>query len=142
MKSLNPYLTFNGNCEEAFNFYKSVFGGEFSMLMRFEDAPAEMKKDASAEDMQKIIHIELPLTENIMLMGSDLQPGGGRESAPHSLVNLIPDDKAETDAVFNKLSAGGQTIMPPGDVFWGTYFGMLEDKFGVQWMLNYYGKES
>ncbi|MBE8158950.1 MAG: VOC family protein [Betaproteobacteria bacterium] len=133
MKNINIYLAFNGECEAAFNFYKSVFGGEFSGFMRYETAPAEMKQNMPAEDTQKVMHVSLPMGQST-LMGSDMpeaSPNGGFSVA------IGAESREEVDSLFAALSAGGQSDMPPADVFWGGYFGMLTDKFGVQWMVDY-----
>ncbi len=137
MKSLNPYLNFNGNTEEAFLFYKSVFGGEFSNLQRFKDIPGgtEMPTDAQ----EKLMHIALPLGNGTTLMATD-----ALESMRQKLIagnnfslSLETESKEEADTLFAKLSEGGKQEMPIADTFWGAYFGMCTDKFGIQWMVNY-----
>lgn len=141
MTAINPYLTFNGNCEEAFNFYKSVFGGEFPAVMRYGDTPEcdGMQLDDSYKN--KIMHIALPISEGNILMASDAVEGMGR--GPEFVVGdnysiaIAPDSKEEADRLFNGLSAGGTVTMPLADAFWGGYFGMFTDKFGVQWLVNY-----
>lgn len=143
MPTINPYLNFAGNTEEAFNFYKSVFGGEFKMLQRFKDTPEAEK--LSPEDGEKIMHISLPIGSNTILMATD-----ALESMGHKLtygnnfsLSIAPDSKAEADQFFEKLSAGGTVGIPLQDMFWGEYFGVLTDKFGIQWMVNYdYSKSS
>ena len=141
MKAINPYLNFNGNCEEAFNFYKSVFGGEFAMLMRFKDIPAEeMDADHQMPDSegQKIMHVSLPVGQSTILMGSDVPSVMGMvQNGSNFAIAISTDSEAETDEIFNGLSAGGQVTMPLDKVFWGSYFGMLTDKFGIQWMVSY-----
>jgi PhnB protein len=137
MATVNPYLNFLGNTEEAFNFYKSVFGGEFTALQRFKDTPESDKLPASDQD--KIMHVALPIGQNTLLMGTD-----ALESMGHILnlgnnfsLSIGTNSEAESDTIFNKLSAGGQVTMPLEKAFWGAYFGMLTDKFGIQWMVNY-----
>ena len=141
MKAINPYLNFNGNCEEAFNFYKSVFGGEFAMLMRFKDIPAgEMDPEHELPDSegQKIMHVSLPVGQSTILMGSDVPSVMGTvQNGSNFAIAISTDSEAETDEIFNGLSAGGQVTMPLDKVFWGSYFGMLTDKFGIQWMVSY-----
>jgi len=136
MPALNPYLNFNNNTEEAFNFYKSVFGGEFAMVMRFKDIPAEYKGPAHEDN--KIMHISLPIPGCGMLMGSDVPEQMGKVVTGNNIqLSLTPSSKEEADKLFNGLSAGGQVTMPMADAFWGAYFGMCEDKFGIRWMINF-----
>lgn len=140
MATMNPYLNFNGNTEEAFNFYKSVFGGEFAMLQRFKDVKdAPGCSSIPANDHEKIMHIALPIGKGNMLMATDVLPSLGQpEVAGNNIsISLSPETKEEADKLFNGLSAGGQVIMPLSDAFWNAYFGMCIDKFGIQWMVNY-----
>ena len=140
MTLVNVYLTFNGNCEEAFNFYKSVFGGEFSYIGRFKDMPADESKKMPAADAEKIMHVSLPISKETMLMGSDV----GGEWAPHFTagnnfsISINTDSKSEADRLFNGLSAGGMVTMPMNKTFWGDYFGMFTDKFGINWMVSFH----
>jgi len=136
MSALNPYLNFMGNTEEAFNFYKSVFGGDFPMVMRFKDTPEATKVPPNEQD--KIMHIALPIGKNV-LMGSDaLESMGHKSTAGNNFsLSISAKNKEEADQVFNGLAAGGQVTMPLENTFWGAYFGMLTDKFGVQWMVNH-----
>jgi len=137
MATINPYLNFKGNTEEAFNFYKSVFGGEFITLQRFKDTPeADRVKPA---DREKIMHISLPIGKGNILMATD-----ALESMGHPLtvgnnfsLSISADSEKEADKFFNGLSAGGRITVPLAKAFWGAYFGMLIDKFGIQWMVNY-----
>jgi len=133
MASVNAYLNFNGNTEEAFNFYRSVFGGEFETFMRFKDAPGS----ETAPDGDKIMHVSLPISKETVLMGSDV-PSQYPAAVFGSNISLSvsTDSKAETDRIFNALSAGGQVAMPLAEQFWGAYFGMCADKFGIQWMVS------
>jgi len=135
MKALNPYLTFNGNTEEAFNFYKSVLGGDFTMVMRYKDVPAEHQMGES--DGNKIMHIGLPSGQSI-LMGSD-SPGmyGDVTMGTNFQISISAESKEEADRLFQGLSAGGKATMPMENTFWGDYFGMLTDKFNVHWMVNF-----
>jgi PhnB protein len=136
MAALNPYLNFNGNTEEVFNFYKSVFGGEFAMVMRFNDVPKEHQ--GSPEDANKIMHISLPIGSTSVLMGSDVPEHMGKAaSGDHISISISADSKAEADKLFNGLSAGGNVVMPMMDAFWGSYFGMLKDKYGISWMISF-----
>jgi PhnB protein len=139
MALVNVYLTFNGNCEEAFTFYKSVFGGEFPYIGRFKDMPPSEDGKVSEADMNKIMHVSLPISKETMLMGSDT---GGEWASSFTQgnnfsISVNADSKEEADKIFNALSAGGQVTMPLNNTFWGDYFGMLTDKFGINWMMSY-----
>lgn len=135
MPAINPYLNFNGNTEEAFNFYKSVFGGEFTMVGRFKDMPEEYRGPES--EWNKIMHISLPIKGGTVLMGSDSPEHMGKVVFGNSVnLSLHPDTKEEADKLFSGLSAGGNVVMPMADAFWGAYFGMFVDKFGINWMIN------
>lgn len=135
MATINPYLNFNGNCEDAFNFYKAVFGGEFLDLQRFKDAPPEGEiPEAEAE---RIMHISLPIGDGSILMGSDSPSSMGKVTEGNNVqISIQTEDDEETDRLFNGLSEGGQVIMPLQEMFWGARFGMLIDNFGFQWMVN------
>ncbi len=136
MAVINPYLVFNGNCEEAFNFYKSVFGEEFSYLGRIKEAPSETP--ISEEEGEKIMHVTLPIGKGAVLMGSDTSEAHGLVSfGTNFSISINADSKEEATALFNGLSADGVITMPLTDTFWGAYFGMFVDKFGIQWMVNY-----
>lgn len=134
---INPYLNFPGTAEEAFNFYKAVFGGEFSMVQRFKNMPGADKLPPGVEHL--ILHISLPLGNDIVLMGSDApeQMGFNVVAGNNSYISVSPDSKEEADRLFKGLSAGGQIEMPLADVFWGSYFGSFTDKFGIKWMIDY-----
>lgn len=138
MPSVNMYLTFPGNCEEAFTFYKSVFGGEFPYVGRFKDMPAEQCGPIPDEAKEKIMHISLPIGASI-LMGSDTMEGFGPSvvAGNNFSLSVNADTDAEVDKLFNALSAGGKVTMPVSKTFWGSYFGMLTDKFGIQWMVSH-----
>lgn len=136
MATVAPYLNFNGNTEEAFNFYKSVFGGEFSMVMRYKDAPSEHQMGES--NGEKIMHMSLPLNNGTLLMGSDVPEMYGEAVIGTNIsISINAESKEEADRLFNGLSAGGQVTMPMEKAFWGSYFGMFTDKFGIQWMVSY-----
>jgi PhnB protein len=135
MAVVHPYLNFPGTCGEAFDFYKSVFGGEFGMRMTFDNSPPEFQ--GAKEDAKKIMHVSLPIGSTV-LMGSDRPASIGSGSVGDSFsVSIHADSKEEADRLFNGLSAGGKVIMPLSDTFWGSYFGMWADKFGVQWMMSF-----
>lgn len=138
MAQINPYIHFNGNAEEAFTFYKSVFGGEFAMVSRFKDlsVPGHKFPDHEAE---KIMHIALPIGKNSLLMGSDTPESLGRhnELENRSKIMVNAESKEEADHIYNGLSAGGTVEMPIGDSPWGSYFGMFRDKYGIEWMVDF-----
>ncbi|MFI5188587.1 MAG: VOC family protein [Chitinophagales bacterium] len=137
MKTVNPYLNFPGTAEEAFNFYKSVFGGEFTTLQRFKDTPEGSR--ASAEDANKIMHVSMPLGKGNILMATDAVESMGHSVTPGNNFHLTIETESEEEAnkLFSGLSAGGKPTMPMAKTFWGAYFGMLTDKFGIQWMISY-----
>jgi PhnB protein len=137
MKSVNPYLNFPGNTEEAFNFYKAAFGGEFAMLMRFKDSPEAA--NTSPEDQDKLMHIALPIGKGNVLMGTDTLESKGQKLRPGNNFHLSvsADSDAEAERLFTALSAGGKIMVPLSKQFWGAYFGMFTDKFGVQWMISH-----
>lgn len=137
MTVVNPYLNFNGNTEEAFNFYKSVFGGEFQTLMRFKDNPECGKMVES--DKERIMHIALPIGKGTVLMATDsLESMGQKLTLGNNFyIALHPESKEEAERLFNGLSAGGKIEMPLQEMFWGALYGSFTDKFGVQWMVNY-----
>jgi PhnB protein len=141
MATLNPYLNFPGNTEEAFNFYKSVFGGDFVMIQRFKDTPEAGKMPA--EHLNKIMHIALPIGSNNILMATDAVDGFGEKFKEGNNIHLSlsTDSTAEADRIYKGLSAGGHAIMPMSKTFWGAYFGMLKDKFGIQWMISFDEKQ-
>lgn len=136
MSIINPYLTFDGNCEAAFNFYRSVFGGDFNFIGRFRDMPAEY--EVPDADKEKIMHISLPISKETILMGSDSSESFGvKPNFGNSIsISVSTTDKAEADRFFNALSEGGTVTMPMENTFWGDYFGMLVDKFGINWMVS------
>ncbi|MNK33127.1 hypothetical protein D3C87_516020 [compost metagenome] len=139
MASVNVYLNFNGNCEEAFLFYQSVFGGEFPYIGKFKDMPQDDNNKLDPSMADKIMHVTLPISKETCLMGSDT----GGEWAAHFKagnnfsISINAESKDEANRLFEGLSAGGKVTMPLSDTFWGDYFGMWEDKFGVNWMVSY-----
>ncbi|MDN3587855.1 VOC family protein [Pedobacter aquatilis] len=137
MALINPHINFNGNAEEAFNFYKSVFGGEFLKIMRFKDIASE-EFPVSENEANKIMHIELPIGPNI-LMGNDVPEilGKTNENENRSKISISTESKEEADKIFNGLSLGGQIEMPISDSPWGTYFGMFRDRYGIEWMVDF-----
>ncbi len=137
--TVNPYLNFNGNCEEAFNFYKYVFGGEFSYLGRFNEMPPQDGMPPLADNEgNRIMHVTLPIGGDTVLMGSDtLTFSGDVHFGDNISMSINATSKEEADRLFTKLSEGGKVTMPLSETFWGAYFGMCTDKFGVQWMMNY-----
>lgn len=140
MATINPYLTFNGNCEEAFNFYKSVFGGEFPYVGRFKDMPADPNHPPMpASEAEKIMHISLPISKETILMGSDSSEAYGKATVMGNNFSLSvnTDSEGEAKKIFDALSSGGKVTMPLEKTFWGALFGMLTDKFGIQWMVSF-----
>lgn len=140
MKGVNIYLTFNGNCEEAFEFYKSILGGEYLSISRFSDMPPMDDMPPMPEEHQnRIMHVTLPIKGDQVIMGSDT---GGEWSSGFKMgnnfsISLNAESREEADQVFAGLSEGGKVTMPMQDTFWESYFGMFEDKFGVQWMVSF-----
>ncbi|HVM88950.1 MAG TPA: VOC family protein [Puia sp.] len=133
---LNPYLNFDGNAEEAINFYKDALGGEIAMLTRFEESPMP----TSEEEKQRIMHAQIVFGDN-MIMISDTMKGTPFSTNGNIQLSIGLDDEAKTRKLFDKLSAGGRITMPLAKQFWGGLFGMFQDKFGVDWMLNCAVKE-
>jgi PhnB protein len=138
MVLINPHINFNGNAEEAFTFYKSVFGGEFAKVMRFKDI-ASPEFPVSEKEEHKLIHITLPIGKNSRLMGNDVPESMGRtnENENRSKIVVSTESKEEADNLFNGLSAGGQIEGPIGDSPWGSYFGCFRDKYGIEWIVEY-----
>ncbi len=136
MIALNPYLNFPGTAEDAFNFYKSVIGGEIPMIMRFRDMPEDQTPEA---DKDKICHISLSLPNGTMLMATDSLDCHGQKlvAGNNFYLSLGLESKAEADRVFAELSASGKVEMPMENMFWGDYFGIVADQFGTQWMISY-----
>ncbi len=137
MALINPHINFNGNAEEAFTFYQSVFGGSFAKIMRFKDLSGP-EFPIPEKEANKIMHIALPIGKNV-LMGNDVPEflGPTNENENRSKIAISAESKEEADKLFNGLSAGGQIEMPIGDSPWGSYFGMFRDKYGIEWMVDY-----
>ena len=140
MALINPHVNFNGNAEEAFNFYKSVFGGEFTNIVRFKDIAGPQQPIAENE-ANKLMHIALPIGKN-MLMGNDVPESMGRvnENENRSKIVINADSREEADKLFSGLSAGGSVEVPIDDSPWGTYFGMFRDKYGIEWIVDFNSK--
>ena len=133
MAKLNPYLNFDGKTEEAFNFYKSVFGGEFmGEVSRLKDVPGMQIPEEAKE---RVIHVALPIGNDV-LMGSDIMPGQPFTVGNNNYISVFPDSREEADRLFAALSEGGEVEMPMEDQFWGDYYGSCREKFGVHWMFN------
>lgn len=140
MVRIHPHINFNGNAEEAFQFYRSVFGGEFAMIMRYQDLSAP-GYEFPASEAEKILHIALPIGSSV-LMGNDVPEAMGRvnEQEHRSKIVISAESKAEADRLFNGLSAGGVIEMPIGNSPWGSYFGMFRDQYGIEWMIDFDAK--
>ena len=138
MTTVNTYLTFNGNCEEAFNFYKDAFGGDFDHIGKFSDMPENPEFPVAKSDKNKVMHVSFSVG-NTTLMGSDT--GGGEWAEKYNpgnnfSVSINADSRKEADRLFSELSENGKVIMSMNKTFWGSYFGMFVDKFKVQWMVS------
>ncbi len=134
---VHPYLNFDGRAEEAFNFYKSVFGGEFLANMKMAGVPDGDK--LSKEDQNRTMHIALPIGKDTLLMASDIMPSAGHvlQQGSQTYIMLAPESRQEADRLFNGLSKGGKVEMAMDDMFWGDYFGSFIDKFGIRWMVSF-----
>ncbi|MGF1586636.1 MAG: VOC family protein [Bacteroidales bacterium] len=138
MKTLNVYLTFNGNCLEAFNFYKSVFGGEFDSVGKFGEMPPQEGYEIQENEKEKIMHISLPISKETVLMGSDTSSSYGEVIFGNNIsLSIDTSEKEEADRIFDELADGGKITMSMNNTFWGSYFGMLTDKFGINWMVSF-----
>ncbi len=141
MKTLNSYLNFDGQAEEAFNFYKSVFGGEFAGngIMRIGDIPDCDEMNITKAEKNRVMHVSLPIGNDSMLMASDIVPSMGQKLSVgnNNYINISPESREEADRLFSALSEGGEVEMPMKDQFWGDYFGSFKDKYGVCWMINF-----
>lgn len=142
MAQINPHINFNGNAEEAFNFYKSVFGGAFTKIIRFKDL-GNTGHPLSETEANKIMHIALPIG-NSVLMANDVPEFMGRvnENENRSKIFVSAQSKEEADKIFNGLSAGGTVEMPIDDSPWGSYFAMFRDKYGIEWMVEFESKSN
>ena len=137
MALINPYINFNGNAEEAFNFYKSVFGGEFALIKRFKEM-ASSEYSIPEHEGNKIMHIALPIGKNV-LMGNDVPEFMGRvnENENRSKISVNAQSREEADTLYHGLSAGGAIEVPISDSPWGSYFGMFRDKYGIEWIVDF-----
>ena len=137
MAQINPHINFNGNAEEAFTFYKSVFGGEFAIIMRFKDISSP-EFPVTEKEANKIMHISLPIGKNV-LMANDVPESMGKtnENENRSKISISAESIEEADRLFNGLSVGGQIEVPIGDSPWGSYFGMFRDKYGIEWIVDF-----
>lgn len=127
------YLTFNGNCREAFDFYHSVFGGEYAAFQTFSDGPADIR--VPEDKKGHVMHVSLPIGAST-LMGSDNPFDEPVATGANFAVSVTADGKEQTDELFQKIGAGGEITMPLQETFWGAYFGSCKDRFGINWMLN------
>jgi PhnB protein len=139
--TINPWINFNGNAEEAFTFYKSVFGGEFTKVIRFKDL-ASAEFPVPEKEQNKIMYIALPLGQNNMLIGNDVPEIMGKvnEHENRSKISVSAESKEEADKLFNGLSVGGEVEGPMGNGPWGSYAGMFRDKYGIEWIIEFYSK--
>ncbi|EOR96569.1 PhnB protein [Arcticibacter svalbardensis MN12-7] len=136
MATITPYLTFNGNCEEAFEFYKSVFGGDFEYIGRFKDMPSDTPVTGPAGE--KIMHISLPIGNGSVLMGSDTNEHYGSVTIGNNFsMSINTESEEEATRLFDGLAGGGKITMPLEKTFWAERFGMFTDQFGINWMVNY-----
>ncbi len=142
MAQINPHINFNGNAEEAFTFYKSVFGGEFAIIMRFKDISSP-EFPVTEKEANKIMHISLQIGKNV-LMANDVPESMGKtnENENRSKISISAESKEEADRLFNGLSVGGQIEVPIVDSSWGSYFGMFRDKYGIEWIVDFDPKYS
>lgn len=136
MKAANIYLTFDGNCEEAFSYYKEIFNADYDVLMRFKEMPPEADFPIAEEQAEKIMHATLRLADGVIIMGSDTGGGPPLQVGNNFSIALDVDSNEEVDRLFEALSSGGETMMPPNNTFWGAYFGLCQDKFGINWMVS------
>lgn len=138
MALINPHINFNGNAEEAFTFYRSIFGGEFAKIIRFKDI-ASPEYTIAEKDENKIMHIALPIGKYNVLMANDVPDflGEVNENEHRSKISVSTESKGEADKIFNGLSAGGKVEVPIADSPWGSYFGMFRDKYGIEWMIDF-----
>ncbi len=139
MGAVNPYINFKGNCEEAFNMYKSVFGGEIPYIGRYKDMPPSEGDHGMPMDGEKIMHISLQISAETALMGSDIGGEWAKDSVVGDNIQISYNADSEEDAqrIFKGLAEGGHIKMPLEKTFWGALFGMLVDRFGIHWMVNY-----
>ena len=140
---LNTYLNFRGNCREAFEFYRSVFGGDFQTMTTFREGPPDMGDMGVAEEERDgVMHVSLPVGDSV-LMGSDIPTGFGPPivEGNNFSVSVSAESREQTDDLFANLSEGGNVTMPLADMFWGDYFGSCTDKFGINWQVGFHGHQ-
>ena len=142
MTTINPWINFNGNAEEAFTFYKSIFGGEFTKVIRFKDI-ASPEFPVAEKDENKIMLITLPIGNSNVLMANDVPEFMGKvnENENRSKISVSTGSKEEADKLFNDLSAGGEVEVPMDNSSWGSYFGMFRDKYGIEWVIEFYNSK-
>ena len=138
MTSINPYITFDGNCEEAFSFYKSVFRTEYNFIGKFKEMPTNDEYPMPEEDAERIMHVSLPISNGSVLMGSDSSTAFGKDNVTGNNISISIHTKSVDEAkrLFEALSFKGKINMPLEKTFWGAYFGMLTDQFGINWQVN------
>jgi PhnB protein len=139
MPIVNVYLTFNGNCEEAFNYYRDVFEVEFDMISRFKDMPPQNGTNLPKGDAEKIMHVSLPISEETALMGCDIGGEGANDfvMGNNFSISVEADTQKDADRYFDLLSDKGVVVMSMETTFWGSYFGMVTDRFGINWMISF-----
>ncbi|WP_040479724.1 VOC family protein [Mariniradius saccharolyticus] len=137
MAIVNIYLTFNGNCKEAFEFYASVLQQKISDFNLFGEMPPQPGFELSEADKNRVMHVTLPISKETSLMGSDTFPHQPVSFGDNFSISISPDSKKEADRIFKELGEAGNVVMPMADTFWNAYFGMVKDKFGVNWMINF-----
>ena len=136
MATVSPYLNFNGNAEDAFNFYRSVFGGDFQTIMRYKDMPAHAPAGANASE--RLMHVALLISKECLLMGCDIPESYGPCTPGDNFhISIQTENEHETKRIFDALATDGKITMPLEKAFWGAYFGMCTDKYGIRWMVNY-----
>lgn len=139
MTTVNIYLTFNGDCEDAFDHYKAVFGGDYQSISRFGEMPPQEGMPPIPDDQKdKIMHVSLPISNETVLMGSDTGGEWGRDykAGNNFSISISTETTDEADRIFSELSEGGEVTMAMNKTFWGSYFGMFSDRFGINWMIN------
>ncbi|MCO5946666.1 VOC family protein [Mucilaginibacter flavidus] len=138
MRAINPWINFNGNAEEAFTFYKSVFGGEFAKIVRFKELASD-EFQIPENEADKLMHIALPIGQNNVLIANDVPEFMGRvsENENRSKIAISAESREEAERLFNGLSAGGDIEGPIGDSPWGSYAGMFRDKYGIEWIVDF-----
>lgn len=138
MTTVNTYLYFNGNCEEAFNFYRSIFNKEFQYIGRYKDVPEVARQNFPNCTDDHIMHIALPISRETILMGADIvEKGRGNDAAKYFSLYINADSKKEADRLFGSLSSGGEIKLPISEQFWGSYYGICLDRFGINWKISF-----